>query len=554
MDRDGPRRLRCGCAAIRRPHAARDADRRCGPAPSARPAGERWFLPGKFRFCPACGDQPAVQAREINKLASLSAEGRSSATTLLVSSALRWMNASRQRHYRPDKRKLLGFTDNRQDAALQAGHFNDFLFVALLRAATLAAVRAAGPEGLSEDEFGRRVQRHAGFQGAKRERRKEWMLDPEMQGRRLRSMPSDAGARAGAPRLGRPAARLAVHQSRTWRSWAWSAPTMFRSMIWPLMTTHLPTPRPSFARASARRSERKALRILLDHLRQGLADHDRSPGPANVEAIGNAIAAEPARAVVDLAAGEPARGGGADHRCPEARKTRGVRGETLIVRGGAAQPCWRATLVRAEHLGQAASSARPISRSSSALLAAAAEYGLVRSVATASTLTGWRLAANAVRLVASGRPCRRQAANPYFAELLSHARRCACERRRRLVRPRGPRAHRAGGSGRREWREWRFRWGDEDRDESRREEGGDAPCRGAQRLPAGAVLLADDGARRRHLGAQRRLPAQHAADAGQLRAALRARRALRPGGTGRHLLRRAEPARPVLLRAAAARW
>ena len=32
----------------------------------------------------------------------------------------------------PHSRKLLGFTDNRQDAALQAGHFNDFLFVALL--------------------------------------------------------------------------------------------------------------------------------------------------------------------------------------------------------------------------------------------------------------------------------------------------------------------------------------------------------------------------------------------------------------------------------------
>ena len=28
-----------------------------------------WFLPGKFRFCPACKDQPAGQAREINKLA-----------------------------------------------------------------------------------------------------------------------------------------------------------------------------------------------------------------------------------------------------------------------------------------------------------------------------------------------------------------------------------------------------------------------------------------------------------------------------------------------------
>jgi hypothetical protein len=140
-----------------------------------------WFLPGKFRFCTACKHQPAGQAREINKLAGLSAEGRSSATTLLVSSAIRWMNthaSSLPGH----SRKLLGFTDNRQDAALQAGHFNDFLFVALLRGAILAAIRKAGPAGLSDDEFGRRVQATLGFTAANRERRQEWMLDPESKG------------------------------------------------------------------------------------------------------------------------------------------------------------------------------------------------------------------------------------------------------------------------------------------------------------------------------------------------------------------------------------
>ena len=67
-------------------------------------------------------------ARDRNRLASLSGEGRSSATTILVGSVLRWMhggNAGLDQY----TRKLLGFTDNRQDAALQAGHFNDFLFV-----------------------------------------------------------------------------------------------------------------------------------------------------------------------------------------------------------------------------------------------------------------------------------------------------------------------------------------------------------------------------------------------------------------------------------------
>jgi hypothetical protein len=170
-----------------------------------------WFIPGKFRFCPACKDQPAGRAREINKLAGLSAEGRSSATTLLVSSAVRWMN----RHagaLPPHSRKLLGFTDNRQDAALQAGHFNDFLFVALLRAAILAAVRRAGADGLSEQDFGRSVQAALGFIAGNRERRQEWMLDPRGQGRRPGQRRAGVVACAGLSGVGRPASRVALHQ------------------------------------------------------------------------------------------------------------------------------------------------------------------------------------------------------------------------------------------------------------------------------------------------------------------------------------------------------
>jgi hypothetical protein len=49
-----------------------------------------------------------------------------------------------------NRRKLLGFTDNRQDAALQAGHFNDFIFVTRLRAAILAALGRAGQDGADE--------------------------------------------------------------------------------------------------------------------------------------------------------------------------------------------------------------------------------------------------------------------------------------------------------------------------------------------------------------------------------------------------------------------
>jgi hypothetical protein len=52
----------------------------------------------------------------------------------------------------PDARKLLSFTDNRQDASLQAGHLNDFTQVVLLRAALLRALGQV-PE-LSHDRIG----------------------------------------------------------------------------------------------------------------------------------------------------------------------------------------------------------------------------------------------------------------------------------------------------------------------------------------------------------------------------------------------------------------
>src|SRR5690606_5152033 len=75
-----------------------------------------------------------------------SSEGRSSATTLLSLSAIRSLKIS---DLDPKAQKLLSFTDNRQDASLQAGHFNDFIEVGLLRGAIYRAAKAAGSEGLT---------------------------------------------------------------------------------------------------------------------------------------------------------------------------------------------------------------------------------------------------------------------------------------------------------------------------------------------------------------------------------------------------------------------
>jgi hypothetical protein len=53
---------------------------------------------------------------------------------MLTLSALRYLYEQDQQ-LSTEAKKVLGFSDNRQDAALQAGHFNDFLQVLLTRAA-----------------------------------------------------------------------------------------------------------------------------------------------------------------------------------------------------------------------------------------------------------------------------------------------------------------------------------------------------------------------------------------------------------------------------------
>lgn len=148
-----------------------------------------WFIPGRFRFCLRCGFTHSTSARDRNRLASLSAEGRSSATTVLVSTTLRWMHGD-QSTIAPHTRKLLGFTDNRQDAALQSGHFNDFLFVSLIRAGFLGALDAAGDKGLRSEDLGVAQQRALGFDRASPELRSEWLLEPDLRGFNLQEAES----------------------------------------------------------------------------------------------------------------------------------------------------------------------------------------------------------------------------------------------------------------------------------------------------------------------------------------------------------------------------
>jgi len=98
-----------------------------------------WFVPRPFLTCLSCGIVHDRRGKEYRKLARLSSEGRSTATTLLCLSAISYLQ--RDASIPPEAAKVLSFTDNRQDASLQAGHFNDFVRTSFLRASLHAALR-----------------------------------------------------------------------------------------------------------------------------------------------------------------------------------------------------------------------------------------------------------------------------------------------------------------------------------------------------------------------------------------------------------------------------
>ena len=114
-----------------------------------------YFISSPFRFCLNCGVSYTYSRSDFTRLSSLGAGGRSSATTILAISTIR--NLEQQPTLSKESKKLLSFTDNRQDASLQAGHFNDFIEVGLLRSALYTAVHQAGNNGLFYDEVVQKV-------------------------------------------------------------------------------------------------------------------------------------------------------------------------------------------------------------------------------------------------------------------------------------------------------------------------------------------------------------------------------------------------------------
>lgn len=114
------------------------------------------FIPGKFRFCLHCGvSYNPRQGSEFAKLTQLSSGGRSTDTTVLSLSLIR--NLRGDTSLLQQARKLLSFTDNRQDASLQSGHFNDFVEMALLRSGIYKAVQQADADGITHEFLPKKV-------------------------------------------------------------------------------------------------------------------------------------------------------------------------------------------------------------------------------------------------------------------------------------------------------------------------------------------------------------------------------------------------------------
>jgi Lhr-like helicase len=418
-----------------------------------------WFIPGKYGFCPCCLDQPHPSMRERTKLAGLSGEGRSSATTLLVSTALEWMNG-RNSGVPKEKRKLLGFTDNRQDAALQAGHFNDFLFVSLLRGAILRAVLDAGDDGIAEDEFGLRVVKALGFTATNKDARIHWMLDPE----------AGAVIREDAQRS---LAKVLAH--RLWtdlrRGWRYTNPSLSVLKLIDVAFIGLDAIAEDTERLTAilpdlgtldvpKRKEmfKKLLGAMLDGLAVGTEALDLTVLDTVAQKSRNLL-----RAPWAIDAKETPRSRTTLFLQAPGKDRVGLREEQTIVRAGHNSRIARLinrTSVMGTKLGRA-----DYLTVMTGLMELLARDGLVSRVDIEADLQGWRLSPSAVRIV-PGEAIRTGTAqgNRYFHDLYNGI---AADLKAGMSKFWGleGREHTAQVSQRqREWREWCFRFEKEDRE------------------------------------------------------------------------------------------
>jgi hypothetical protein len=119
-----------------------------------------WFMQSPLLFDPTGGVFFDTKTNEGTKLTKLGSEGRSTSTTITAFSIL---NRLHDAGYPARDQKLLSFMDNVQDAALQAGHFNDFAQVVQLRAGIHKALTLAPDHTLTYATIGEAVFKALGL-------------------------------------------------------------------------------------------------------------------------------------------------------------------------------------------------------------------------------------------------------------------------------------------------------------------------------------------------------------------------------------------------------
>ena len=239
-----------------------------GSIGDGRPAGVTWSRRRSGSACAAASPTAAARPTDFGKLLDARRRRAQSSATTILEPRGDPQPPRRRGRSTPEARKLLSFTDNRQDASLQAGHFNDFVEVGLLRSALYRAASAAGDDGPRATTSWR--QRSSTRSRLPLEL---YAVDPDRaRSRAQRRDRPGAARRARLPPLPRPRARLADHvaepravraaaRSTTRRSTS-SAPTRTSGTGRHRPRSPPPTPEP---RASDR------ARVLLDFMRRELA-------------------------------------------------------------------------------------------------------------------------------------------------------------------------------------------------------------------------------------------------------------------------------------------
>ena len=161
--------------------------------------------------------------QEFRKLSSLSQTGRSTAATIAVNAGVSGMLAQ---GVAPADAKVLSFTDNRQDASLQAGHLNDFVQTAQIRAGLVAAL-ARRPE-LRFEEIGDAIFAALGLEPP------DFLATPVNHG---------PGLRRGQEAIIRVLQYRALEDLT--RAGASYSPTWNKPACWPYATTACPNWRPT---------------------------------------------------------------------------------------------------------------------------------------------------------------------------------------------------------------------------------------------------------------------------------------------------------------------